>query len=110
MSIETSTATQMLVPKVRQMKPEAVLVMNNLLLNRVMEVGELLAQAWIGLLYLPRYSPEFNPTEHARATTKERLKAKAARSRPCRRNSNQPSHHHRKYDNGWFRDAGYALL
>jgi transposase len=41
-------------------------------------VRELLAQAGIGLMYLPRYSPEFNPIEHAWAKMKERLKAKAA--------------------------------
>jgi transposase len=34
----------------------------------------------IGLLYLPRHSPEFNPVEHAWAKMKERLKDKAARS------------------------------
>jgi transposase len=43
-------------------------------------VRNLLAQAGIGLLYLPRYSPEFNPIEHAWAKVKERLKAKAART------------------------------
>jgi transposase len=31
-------------------------------------------------VYLPRYSPEFNPIEPAWAKMKERLKAKAARS------------------------------
>jgi hypothetical protein len=32
----------------------------------------------IGLLYLPRYSPEFNPIEQAWAKVKTQLKAKAA--------------------------------
>jgi transposase len=41
---------------------------------------DLLDQAGIGLLYLPRYSPEFKPIEHAWAKVKERLKAKAART------------------------------
>jgi transposase len=43
-------------------------------------VRDLLNRAGIGLLYLPRYSPEFNPIEQAWAKVKERLKAKAARS------------------------------
>jgi hypothetical protein len=73
MSIEASTSTsvllayleQVLVPKLRQVKPHAILVMDNLRPHRATEVGELLARAGIGLLYLPRYSPEFNPIEQA---------------------------------------------
>ncbi|GEO19452.1 IS630 family transposase [Microvirga aerophila] len=89
MSIEassTSTAVllayleQVLVPKLRQVKPDAILVMDNLRPHHATEVSELLAQAGIGLLYLPRYSPEFNPIEQAWAKVKERLKAKAART------------------------------
>jgi hypothetical protein len=44
------------------------------------EVRDLLDQAGIGLLYLPRYSPEFNPIEQAWAKMKEPLKAKAPRT------------------------------
>jgi transposase len=55
----------------------------------------MLARAGIGLVYLPRYSPEFNPIENAWAKMKERLKAKAPRSlealRPWRQSSNQLS-------------------
>jgi hypothetical protein len=58
MSIEASTSTpvllayleQVLVPKLRQIKPSAILVMDNLRPHRATEVGELLAQAGIGLL------------------------------------------------------------
>jgi transposase len=88
MSIEASTSTsvlltyleQVLVPKPQQVKPDAILVMDNLCPHRATEVGELLARAGIGLLYLPRYSPEFNPIEQAWAKMKERLKTKAART------------------------------
>ena len=54
--------------------------MDNLRPHHATEVIELLAQAGIGVLYLPRYSPEFNPIEQAWAKVKERLKAKAART------------------------------
>ena len=100
MSIEASTSTsvllayleQVLVPKLRQLKPDAILVMDNLRPHHATEVRELLDRAGIGLLYLPRYSPEFNPIEHAWAKVKERLKAKApALLKPWKRNSNQPS-------------------
>jgi transposase len=88
MSIEASTSTpvllayleQVLEPKLQLMKPDAILVMDNLRPHRATTVRELLDQAGIGLLYLPRYFPEFNPIEHAWGKMKERLKAKAARS------------------------------
>jgi hypothetical protein len=71
MSIEAATSTsvllayleQVLVPKLRQVKPDAILVMDNLRPHRATEVREMLAQAGIRLLYLPRYSPEFNPID-----------------------------------------------
>jgi transposase len=43
-------------------------------------VQDLLAQAGIGLICLPRHSPEFNTIEQAWAKMKEQLKAKAGRS------------------------------
>jgi transposase len=119
MSIEASTSTpvflgyleQVLVPKLRQVKPDAILVMDNLRPHRATEVGELLARAEIGLLYLPRYSPEFNPIEQAWAKMKERLKAKAARSLEALEAELKPALDSITPQNarGWFRHAGYAL-
>ena len=71
---------QALVPKLQQVKPEAILVMDNLRPHHATEVRDLLNRAGIGLLYLPRYSPEFNPNEPAWGKMKEQLKAKAART------------------------------
>jgi transposase len=119
MSIEASTSTsvllayleQVLVPKLRQVKPDAILVMDNLRPHRAMEVGELLARAGIGLLYLPRYSPEFNPIEQAWAKMKERLKAKAARTLEALETELKPALDTitAKDARGWIRHAGYAL-
>jgi transposase len=119
MSIEASTSTpvllayleQVLVPKLQQIKPDAILVMDNLRPHRATEVGELLNQAGIGLLYLPRYSPEFNPIEYAWAKMKERLKAKAARSLEMLEAELKPALDTitAKDARGWFRHAGYAL-
>src|SRR5829696_5858971 len=99
MSIEASTSTpvllayleQVLVPALKRTKPDAILVMDNLRPHHAKEVREMLARAGIGLLYLPRYSPEFNPIEHAWAKMKERLKAKAARSLEALADLNPPS-------------------
>jgi len=118
MSIEASTSTpgllasleQVLGPKLRQVKPHAILVMDNLRPHRAPEVREVLARAGIGLLYLPRYSPEFNPIEQAWAKVKERLKAKAARSLEALEAELKPALDTitAKDARGWIRHAGYA--
>jgi len=119
MSIEGSTSTpvllayleQVLVPKLRQMKPDAILVMDNLRPHRATQVREMLAQAGIGLVYLPRYSPEFDPIEQAWSKIKERLEAKAARSLEALDAELKPALDTISAQDarGWFRHAGYAL-
>ena len=47
------------------LKPDAILVMDSLRPHHATEVQDLLDRAGIGLLHLPRYSPEFNPIEQA---------------------------------------------
>jgi transposase len=119
MSTEAATSTpvllayleQVLVPKLRQVKPDAILVMDNLRPHRATAVQELLAKSGIGLIYLPRYSPEFNPIEPAWAKVKERLKAKAARTLEALEGELKPALDTitAKDARGWFRHAGYAL-
>ena len=117
MSIEASTSVplayleQVLMPKLLQVKPDAILVMDNLRPHHATEIVELLAQAGIGRLYLPRYSPEFNPIEQAWAKVKERLKAKAARSLEALEAELKPALDTitAKDAKGWSRHAGYAL-
>ena len=119
MSIEASTSTpvllayleQVLVPALKRTKPDAILVMDNLRAHHATEVREMLAQAGIGLLYLPRYSPEFNPIEQAWAKVKERLKAKAARTLEALEAELKPALDTitAKDARGWIRHAGYAL-
>ena len=88
-----------------------MLVMNTLRPHHATKVGELLARAGIGVLYLPRYSPEFNPIEPAWATMKEPLKAKAPRSLEALEAELKPALDTitAKHARGWFRHAGYAL-
>ncbi len=111
MSIEASTSTPVLVPKLQQVKPDAILVMDNLRPHRATEVRDLLDRAGIGLLYLPRYSPEFNPIEPAWAKVKERLKAKAPRTLEALEAELKPALDTitAKDAKGWIRHAGYAL-
>jgi transposase len=74
-------------------------------------VRDLLNGAGIGLLYLPRYSPEFNPIEQAWAKMKERLKAKAARTLETLEAELKPALDTitPQSARGWFRHAGYEL-
>jgi transposase len=119
MSIKASTSTsalrayleQVLVPKLQQVKPDAILVMDDLRPHRATEVGELLARAGIGLMDLPRYSPEFNPIEQAWAKMKEHLNAKAPRSLEALEAELKPALDAvtAKDAKGWFRHAGYVL-
>ena len=62
-------------------------------------------------MYLPRYSPEFNPIEHALAKMKERLKTKAARTLEALDTKLKPALDttSAKDARGWIRHVGYAL-
>ncbi len=88
MSIEAATSTpvclayleQVLVPELKRVKPDAVVVMDNLRPHKAGAVGQVLAAAGLGLIYLPRYSPDLNPIELGWSKVKTRLRAKAART------------------------------
>jgi transposase len=119
MSIEASTSTsvllayleQVLVPALKRKRPDAILVMDNLRPHHATEVRDLLEQAGIRLLYLPRYSPELNPIEQAWAKVKERLKAKAPRTLETLEAELKPALDTITAQDarGWIRHAGYAL-
>lgn len=62
-----------------------VVVMDNLSAHKTRAVREALAAAGITPLYLPRYSPEYNPIELCWAVVKARLRAAGARTREALR-------------------------
>lgn len=62
-----------------------VLVMDNLSAHKTKAVRAALRAAGIGVLYLPRYSPEFNPIELCWARVKARLRGIGARTREALR-------------------------
>ena len=68
---------QVLVPELR---PGDVVVMDNLGSHKGAGVRAALKAAGESLLYLPPYSPEFNPIENAFAKLKARLRKAAART------------------------------
>lgn len=68
---------QVLVPDLR---PGDVVVMDNLPAHKVSGVREAIEAAGASLLYLPPYSPDFNPIEMAFSKLKAFLRRTAART------------------------------
>jgi transposase len=64
------------------LRPGDVVVMDNLPAHRVAGVREIIEEAGACLLYLPPYSPDFNPIEMAFAKLKAILRKIAARTIP----------------------------
>ena len=63
-----------------QLGPGDVVVMDNLAAHKVAGVRDLIQQSGAELLYLPPYSPDFNPIEQCWSQVKQRLRAAKARS------------------------------
>ena len=68
---------QMLAPTLR---PGDIVIMDNLSAHKVAGVRETIEQRGAQLLYLPPYSPDFNPIENAFAKLKSLLRKAAART------------------------------
>lgn len=69
---------QVLVPS---LSPGQIVVMDNLGAHRPARIRKLLEEAGCELLYLPPYSPDFNPIEEAFAKIKATLRRVAARGK-----------------------------
>jgi transposase len=87
MSVEGATSgavfraylERVLLPALRERKPDAVLVMDNLGAHKTPEVRELLDGSGFPYRYLPSYSPDLSPIEPAWAQVKAELRRVAAR-------------------------------
>lgn len=71
---------QCLVPT---LKPADIVVMDNLSSHKSEQVREIIEAAGASLLYLPPYSPDFNPIEQAFSKLKAHLRKAAERSIPA---------------------------
>jgi transposase len=63
-----------------RLKPGDVVVMDNLSAHKSPEVAEVLKEVGVPTLYLPPYSPDFNPIEPMWSKVKEALRSAAART------------------------------
>ena len=73
-----SFVVEALIPALR---PGQVVVMDNLSSHKTKAVRAAFAAAGVGVLYLPRYSPEYNPIELCWAKVKSWLRSAGARTR-----------------------------
>jgi transposase len=71
---------QVLLPVLRQHKPDAVLVLDNLRAHKTAEVQTVLDHSGFAYRYLPAYSPDLSPIEPGWAKMKSYLRRVAARS------------------------------
>lgn len=120
MSIEAATDAdvfsafldQVLLPALRQHKPDAVLVMDNLSAHKAKAVRQLLDRSEFRYRYLPSYSPDLNPIEPAWAKMKSRLREIAARTADALHEALAPALDAITPQDaqGFFRYAGYARL
>ena len=118
MSIEAATDAdvfcafldQVLLPALRQHKPNAVLVMDNLSAHKAKAVRKLLDRSPFSYRYLPSYSPDLNPIELAWAKMKGRLREIAARTADALHEALAPALDAITPQDarGFFRHAGYA--
>ena len=88
MSIEAATSgavlsaflEKVLLPALRTVRPDAILVMDNLSAHKTKAVRALLDGSGFAYRYLPPYSPDFNPIEPAWAKVKTHPRTAAART------------------------------
>jgi hypothetical protein len=98
--------------------PNSVLVIDNASIHKVAGIQEMVEESGVRLLYLPPYSPDFNPIELAFSTIKAWLRANCDRV-----NHEYESEDGTVYDifweavhavtaenaKGWFKHCGYFL-
>jgi transposase len=88
MSVEAATDSavfaaylgEVLLPKLRQTRPDAVLVMDNLRAHKTPKVRTVLDRSGFPWRYLPAYSPDLSPIEPGWAKIKSSLRRVAART------------------------------
>jgi transposase len=100
-----------LLPVLREKKPNAILVMDNLSAHKSKAVRQAVEVAGLSLRYLPRYSPEFSPIEPCWSKIKTILRAAAARTVESLKSevANAITSVTVEDIQAWFRHCGYPL-
>ena len=100
---------RVLLPALRERKPDAVLVMDNLRAHKTPGVRELLDRSGFPYRYLPSYSPDLSPIEPAWAQVKAELRRVAARDKDALHRALGPALDRVSAANAraYFRHCGY---
>ena len=99
---------QVLCPRLR---PGQVVIMDNLSVHKVAGVRERIEAVGARLLYLPPYSPDFNPIEQAWSKVKQILRSLKARTADALEAAVAEALAAIKTENAiaWFSHCGYSL-
>lgn len=94
-----------------QLKPGHVVVMDNLAVHKVHGVRQRIEERGARLLYLPPYSPDFNPIEKAWSKLKQHLRRVKARAVESLQQAISEALPTITADNAraWFRHSSYPL-
>jgi len=98
-------------PVLRERKPDAILVMDNLSAHKNPAVKDAIAAVGLSLRYLPRYPPDFSPIEPCWSKIKTALRAAAARTVESLEAALDTAAADVTADDaaGWFGHCGYTL-
>jgi hypothetical protein len=98
-------------PVLREQKPDALVIMDNLSAHKNHAVQDAIAAAGLSLRYLPRYSPDFSPIEPCWSKIKTALRAAAARTVESLGAALDAAAADVSADDaaGWFGHCGYTL-
>ena len=109
-AVFTAYLDQVLLPRLRQTCPDAVLVMDNLAAHKTPAVRKLLDASGFAYRYLPVYSPDLNPIEPSWAKLKGKLRQVAARTATALHKALGPALDAITSQDakGYFRHSGYS--
>jgi transposase len=101
-----------LLPVLRDQKPAAIRVMDNLSAHKNQAVRDAITEAGLTLHYRPRYSPDFSPIEPCWSKIKTTLRAAAARTVEALTTALSNAAANVTADDavGWFQHCGYKLV
>jgi len=93
------------------LKAGDIVVMDNLSSHKCHRIRELIASVGASVLYLPAYSPDFNPIEMAFSKLKQLMRSAAHRSKEALWNGMQPLLDQITSSDAaaFFRHCGYAI-
>jgi transposase len=93
------------------LNPGDIVIMDNLSVHQVSGIRELIEGCGAKLVYLPPYSPDFNPIEECWSKLKSILKSMNARTRDALEEAIAKAMRMIKKEDclGWFADCGYAV-